>query len=144
MQSNAARIGVLAAVVAAAVVLFIVLGGDDGDGGDGTTTTTATATTATATGTTDSSAPQLIVVKDGEPVDEVRTLTYERGDPVNIEVQLDPPEEEIHVHGYEITEPAEKSPVRLSFKADIDGLFEIEVHRTDGTDELIAELRVNP
>jgi hypothetical protein len=74
----------------------------------------------------------------------VRTLTFDKGDPVNIEVQLDRPEEEIHVHGYEISQPAEETGVRLSFKADIDGLFEIEVHRADGTDALIAELRVNP
>ena len=39
---------------------------------------------------------------------------------------VDPSVEEVHVHGYEIDEPAAKSPVRFAFPADIDGLFEIE------------------
>ncbi|HEU4979894.1 MAG TPA: hypothetical protein VFT14_01680 [Solirubrobacterales bacterium] len=123
-------------------MLFAVLsGGDDDDGGDGTTT--AVTTTSADNGEALSSAPQLITVKDGEPVGGVRTLTYDKGDPVNIEVQLDQPAEYVHVHGYEIEQPAETSPVRLSFPADIDGLFEIEVHGAGG-DVQIAELRVNP
>jgi hypothetical protein len=74
----------------------------------------------------------------------VKTLTYDKGDEVQLEVRLDEPEEEIHVHGYEIERPAEHSPVRLSFPANLDGVFEIEVHRLDGTEAEIAELRVNP
>jgi hypothetical protein len=141
MQSNAARIGVLVGVVAAAVVLFVVLSGGDDDDGDMTTTkTTATATEATTT----ANVPESITVRNGEPVGGVKRLTYERGDRVSIEIAVDSSVEEVHVHGYEITEPAAKSPVRLSFVAGIDGLFEIEAHRTDGTDEQIAELRVNP
>jgi hypothetical protein len=34
--------------------------------------------------------------------------------------------------------------VRLSFPADIDGVFEIEVHHPDGTEAEIATLKVNP
>ena len=118
MQSKAARLGVLAAVVGAAVILFIVLsGGDDsGDGGGGTTPTTAS-----DGATTVPDAPAVLTVRDGEPVGGVKTLTYDKGDQVNVRVNLDQPEEEIHVHGYEIEEPAETSPVRLSFTADIDG-----------------------
>jgi hypothetical protein len=134
-------LSVLAAVVAAAVILFIVLsGGDDnGDGGGGATTTKAS-----NGATTVPNAPTVLTVKDGEPVGGVKTLTYDKGDQVNLRVSLDQPEEEIHVHGYEIEKPAETSPVRLSFTADIDGVFEIEVHRLDGTEAEIAELRVNP
>ena len=141
MQSNAARIGVLIAAVAAAVVLFVVLSDGDDGGGDGTTT----ATTATTTGvTTVAEAPDSITVANGEPVGGVKRFTYRKGDRVSIEVTVDRSVEEVHVHGYEITEPAAKNPVRLSITADIDGLFEIEVHRADGTDEQIVELRVNP
>jgi hypothetical protein len=139
MQSNAARIGVLAGVIAVAVILFIVLNGgdDDGDGGgDGSTTTMSAITTAAG--------PEVITVKDGEPVGGVKTLTYSKGEEVNLQVNLDQPEEEIHVHGYEIEEPADESPVHLSFTADIDGIFEIEVHRLDGGEAEIAELKVNP
>jgi hypothetical protein len=125
----------LAAVVAAAVALFIVLqaGSDDEDGsanGPASATTTAAA--------------EVLTVNDGEPVGGVRTLTYEKGEQVNLEVRLNRPEEEIHVHGYEIERPALRSPARLSFPARLDGVFEIEVHRTDGSEAEIAELRVNP
>jgi hypothetical protein len=139
MQSNAARLGVLAAVIAAAVVLFIVLnGGDDSGEGGGDGTTTAANATATPSG------PQVITVSGGEPVGGVKTLTYNKGDKVNLQVDLDQPEEEIHVHGYEIEKPADTSPVRLTFTADIDGIFEIEVHKVGGGEAEIAELKVNP
>jgi hypothetical protein len=142
MQSRAARLSVLAAAIVAAVVLFIVLdsGSDDNgsnDNGGGGSTTSATGSTTTA-------GPIVVNVRDGEPVGGVQTLTFDKGDEVNLEVRLNRPEEEVHVHGYEIEEPAETSPVRLSFPAKLDGIFEIEVHHTDGTEAEIAELRVNP
>jgi hypothetical protein len=135
MQSNAARIGLLAAVVVAAVVLFVVLNGNDsgnGDGNDGGTTSTA------------ANAPQVLTVQGGEPVGGVKTLTYAKGDQVDLEVRLDAPAEEVHVHGYEIEKPAEKGPVRFSFPANLDGVFEIEVHNKDGSATQIGELKVNP
>ena len=139
MQSTAARLGVVVAVIAAAVVLFIVLdsGSDDdsGDGHPGTVSTSAGTTTA---------GPTVIDVRDGEPLGGVQQVTYDKGDQVDLEVRLNRPEEEVHVHGYEIEEPAQHSPVRLSFPAKLDGIFEIEVHHTDGTEAEIAELRVNP
>jgi hypothetical protein len=143
MQSNAARIGILIAVVAAAVVLFVVLSGGDDDGGDDSTTGATTGSTTISNTTTGPQAPDLIRVENGEPVGGVQRLTYGGGDRVRIEVRLDQPAEYVHVHGYEIEEPAETSPVRLDFNADIDGLFEIEVHGAGG-DVQIAELRVNP
>jgi hypothetical protein len=122
----------MAAVIAIAVVLFIVLkddGGGNESGGDGTGPVETT---------------QVLTVENGEPVGGVKTLTYDKGDQVNLEVRLNVPEEEIHVHGYEIEKPAESSPVRLSFPAKLDGVFEIEVHRKDGSEGEIAELDVNP
>jgi hypothetical protein len=140
-----ARIGILAGLVALAVVLFIVLSGGEDDDDNETTTATTPAQTTTDVGEGPSGrAPQLIVVSDDAPVGGVQTLTYEKGDPVVLEVQLDQPEDSIHVHGYEITRPAETSPVRIDFVADIDGLFEVEVHEPDGGEYQIAELRVNP
>lgn len=126
MQSRGARIGVLVAVVAVAIVLFIVLNGGGGGGGS------------TSSGT------QVLTVNDGNPVGGVKTLTYNKGDQVNLEVRLNTPEEAVHVHGYEIEKPAKTSPVRFSFPANLDGVFEIEVHRTGGSDVQIAELKVNP
>jgi hypothetical protein len=86
----------------------------------------------------------LSVDASGNPVGGVKTLTYNKGDQVQLEVRLARPEEEIHVHGYEKEAPANKSPVRLSFTANLDGVFEIEVHHPDGTEAEIAELHVNP
>ena len=136
MQSRGARLGVLVAVIAAAVVLFILLdSGSDDQGGDNPASNVGTRTTP---------GPQVLTVTDGEPAGGVQTLTYNEGDAVDLEVRLNRPEEEIHVHGYEIEKPAEQSPVRLAFPAKLDGIFEIEVHHLDGTEAELAELRVNP
>jgi hypothetical protein len=59
-------------------------------------------------------------------------------------VNLAVPEDEVHVHGYEIEKPAEHSPVTFSFPASLDGVFEVEVHRSDKTEGPIATLHVNP
>jgi hypothetical protein len=145
VQSTTARIGVLAAVVAVAVVLFIVLSGGDDD--DGTTTTAAATATTTAETTTDAeqpAGPPVITVRDGKPIGGVQDLTFNRGDQVRFVVQLDQPAEEVHVHGYEIEEPAGTSPVRVSFPADIDGVFDVEVHSHELGDIEIAKLTVNP
>jgi hypothetical protein len=46
-------------------------------------------------------------------------------------VNLAVPGDEVHVHGYEIEKPTEHSPVTFSFPASLDGVFEVEVHRSD-------------
>ena len=127
MRSNAGRFGLLAAVIAVAVVLFIVLNNDNSNESTDT-----------------SKGLQVITVNDGNPVGGVKTLTYNKGDDVQLEVRLNTPEEEVHVHGYEIEKPAEHSPVRLSFPANLDGVFEIELHKLDHSEAPIAELHVNP
>jgi hypothetical protein len=130
MQSRAARLGVLAAVIIAAAVVFVVLKNDNGDDG--------------SKGDATKGVQVLSVDAGGNPVGGVKTLTYNKGDQVQLEVRLARPEEEIHVHGYEKEAPANKSPVRLSFMANLDGVFEIEVHHLDGSEAEIAELHVNP
>jgi FtsP/CotA-like multicopper oxidase with cupredoxin domain len=127
MQSRAARLGLLAAVVVAAVVAFVVLKSGNSDESSNT-----------------SKGVQVITVNNGNPVGGVKTLTYNKGDQVQLEVRLNTPEEEVHVHGYEKEAPAEHSPVRLSFPANLDGVFEIELHKLDRTEAPIAELHVNP
>jgi hypothetical protein len=144
MQSTTARIGVLAALVAVAVVLFIVLSGSDDDDGDATTTAAATTATGTTTQASQPAGPPVITVRNGKPVGGVQELTFTKGDQVRFVVELDQPEEEVHVHGYEITEPATSSPVRLNFQADIDGVFDVEVHSHEFGDIEIAKLTVNP
>jgi hypothetical protein len=130
MQSRAARIGVLVAVIVAAAVVFVVLQSDN------------------SSDTSDSDAAKgvqmLSVDAGGNPVGGEKTLTHNKGDQVQFRVNLAKPEEAVHVHGYEIEKPAEKSPVSFSFPAKLDGVFEIEVHRLDHTEGPIATLKVNP
>ena len=141
MQSRAARLGVFAAVIVAAVVAFIVLKNDNSDESD---SGEVTVTRAGGVTTTESPVQTLSVDASGNPVGGVKTLTVNKGDEVRLEVTLARPEEEIHVHGYDKEAPAHKSPVRLSFTANLDGIFEIEVHHMDGTEAEIGQLRVNP
>jgi hypothetical protein len=128
MQSRAARLGLLAVVIVAAVAVFVVLKNDNSDDSSDTA----------------KGVQVLNVDASGEPVGGVKTLTYNKGDQVELRVNLVKPEEEVHVHGYEIAKPAEHSPVTFSFPANLDGVFEIEVHRLDKTEGPIAELHVNP
>jgi hypothetical protein len=128
MQSRPARLGLLAAVIVAAVVVFIVLKNNDSDESSNTAKGVQT----------------LSVDASGDPVGGVKTLTYNKSDQVELRVNLAKPEEEVHVHGYEIAKPAEHSPVTFSFPANLDGVFEVEVHRLDKTEGPIAELHVNP
>ena len=128
MQSRGARLGLLAAVIVAAVVLFIVLNNSNSENSSNTAHGVQT----------------LNVDANGDPVGGVKTLTYNKGDQVQLHVVLAKPEEAVHVHGYEIEKPADTSPVDFSFPAKLDGVFEIEVHRLDKSEGPIAELHVNP
>jgi hypothetical protein len=128
MQSRAVRLGLIAAVVVAAIVVFVVLKNNNSD----TSSNTA------------KGVQVLNVDASGNPVGGVKTLTYNKGDQVELQVNLAKPEEEVHVHGYEIEKPAEHSPVTFSFSANLDGVFEVEVHRLDKTEGPITELHVNP
>ena len=97
MQSRAARLGLIAAVVVAAVVVFVVLKNNNSD----TSKDTA------------KGVQVLNVDASGNPVGGVKTLTYNKGDQIELHVNLAEPEAEVHVHGYEIEKPAEHSPVTL-------------------------------
>jgi hypothetical protein len=138
----------LIAAVAAVVVLFVVLSGDD-DGGRGeraeiTPNQPATATTqSTETERKKPAKPKLerIVVEGGKPRGGVKRLSFERGERVQFVVKSDVADE-VHVHGYDVSKdlPAGGS-VRFSFPARLEGVFEIEL---EARHQQIAELRVTP
>ena len=73
--------------------------------------------------------------------DTVRELEFKQGDTVAFEARS-PEDDEIHVHGYDRAKdaPAGKT-VRMSFKATITGIFEIEFEQAG---KPIAELKVEP
>lgn len=117
-------------------------GGDDNGGagsgygdraGSGSATTTESTEAEPAIGT--------IVVRDGKPVGGVQELEYDAGEEVRFRVRSDAADE-VHVHGYDVSRevPAGASAT-ISFAADIEGIFEVEMHSSE---EQIAELRVNP
>ncbi len=144
MQSKGARAALLAALAAVAVVLFVVLSDGGDDESDSTTATTVTtATTATAPPEPEF---EVITLKSGEPVGGVQELEVHQGRPGADRGRLDEPQEDVHIHGYDIEEPIKPSgTVRFDFTAKLDGKFELE--RTSGPagrDVVLAEIVVQP
>ena len=157
-MSRNQRIGLVAVALVVAVVAFVIArpGGDDDDGdGSQQAAQTAPAQTETApaeeTAETETEPPpepevNRIRVRGGTAVGGVQRVPAAKGDTVRILVISDAPDE-IHLHGYDIYEnTAPGNPARLVFRADIEGIFEIESHVAEdaGKDPLLARLVVEP
>jgi FtsP/CotA-like multicopper oxidase with cupredoxin domain len=151
--SRAQRLTFLAIAVVIAIVAVLVLtsaGSDEEEADTTRATATPTATaeapegeatetpTATPTPTpTPTPKPQPPLLRAGKVTD----LRFTEGETVRFRVRSDTPEE-IHVHGYDITEEIPPGdPTTVTFPAEITGIFEIEFH---GSGEVIGELRVDP
>ena len=146
MQSNTARLGVLAAVIAVAAVLFIVLSGDDDeDSNGGETTATATQTSTGGTKTVENEAEAEITFRNDKVVGGPQELRVDGGDTVFIVVESDE-SVDLHVHGYKIEESVEADQkAQVSFTADLEGVFEVELHvHSTGEETPAAELTVTP
>jgi hypothetical protein len=148
--SREQRIAFLAIAAVIAIVAAVVIGAS---GGDDEETTTGATQTATAT-------PAETVPEEASPVEEEptatptpepkpplltaeqpRTLEFKEGDRIEFRVRHDAPEH-VHVHGYDIVEDLEPGKtVTLSFKADITGIFEVEL---EDSATPIGELKVEP
>ena len=117
------RIGLLLAALVVIVVVAIVVGSGGGDD------------TKTASG------PQTVTVVDGKPQGAIKTITYKKGDTVDLTVKSDTADE-IHIHGYDLHKDVEKGgSVHFTFPASIDGKFVIEL---EDAGEQIASLQVEP
>ena len=130
MQSRRLSLGLAAGAIAVAVVLFIVLKGDDGSD------------------STSAAGPTKITFRNGAPVGGVREIEVAKGDPVRLDVTPDVPAE-VHVHGYEVAREVEADQTaKLEFPATAEGVFEVEVHHlVNGEEEggvQVAELNVTP
>lgn len=145
MTSRSGRIAVLVAFVAVAAILFVVLRDDGGSGDSEATTTEQVQAQATqpADAPPPEPAPEVIEVRDGAPVGGVKELTFVKGDRVRIKVKLDGPQEDVHIHGYEIERLNPTASAEFDFTADLEGIFELEAHGPDG-DIVLAEIRVEP
>jgi hypothetical protein len=144
-------LGIAAAIAVAAVVIALVAGGGTDDSGDSDTSNTQAAETQGAgADTTQSTTPDKpkpkpevtqIEVKGGEPVGGVEDVQAKKGDTVRLAVRADVPDH-VHLHGYDVMRDiAPGKPAKLNFKANIEGVFEVELEDSGVT---IAEITVNP
>ena len=130
MQSRKLSLGLAAAAIAVAIVLFVVLKDNGGDSSSATTGLTK------------------ITFKDGAPVGGVRDIEVAQGDHVRLDVTPDVPAE-VHVHGYELEKDVKPGQTaKFDFPATAEGEFEIEVHHLVNGEEQtgvqVAELKVTP
>ena len=85
-----------------------------------------------------------LVIEGGQPVGGIQEIAVSKGDRVRIAVRSDTAGD-VDVHGYEIEQPVKVGGVTtIEFTADIDGLFEMELHQSSGEHAHLAELTVNP
>jgi FtsP/CotA-like multicopper oxidase with cupredoxin domain len=137
------RLAVSAAAAAVIVVLFVVLQPSDDDEAATTPTTATAAATTTQAATPKPPRPEYVEVRarDLKPVGGIKKIKVTKGDTVRIAVISDQAEE-AHLHGYDLSRDIGQGKVgRYRFKADIDGIFELEL---ENAGVQIAELRVEP
>jgi hypothetical protein len=155
-MSRNQRFALLAAALVVVVAAIVIAGGGDDDDENGTPAPGAPAGDAATEGSQTATTPaapeparpdvQRVTLRNFEPVGGVREIRAAKGDTVTIAVAADQADE-IHLHVYDITrEAAPGRPARFRFRADIEGVFEIESHEAEhaGKEPLIARLRVEP
>ena len=139
--------------VAVAVVAFIALRPSDSSdkADDPAAPTTATGQAEqqpTATAESAPAPPQEITLRDGTPQGGIKRIVVKKGDDVRLQVRTnEATADDIHLHGYDIEKPTKSgAPANFRFKADIEGVFEIESHTAEdaGKEPLIARLVVEP
>ncbi len=102
---------------------------------------TPTTTTTVASGPSTTNADEVDVNVAGGVIDGPDHFEYHLGDQVEIVVLTDVADE-IHVHGYDKMFDAEPGvPVVISFEADVQGIFEVEL---EGSALKLFEIQVTP
>jgi len=118
------RIGLLVGAVVIVVVAVIVIGSGGSDSSDKT-----------------ASGPQTVTVVNGKADGGIKTITYKKGDTVDLTVKSDTADE-IHIHGYDLHKDVPKGgSVHFTFPAAIDGKFVVEL---ENAGQQIASLQVEP
>jgi hypothetical protein len=88
-----------------------------------------------------SAGPTTIEVKDAKPVGGVKTVTYKKGDTIDLTVNSDTADE-VHFHGYDVHKDVKAGgSVNFTMPATIDGEFivELETHK-----QTLANVKVEP
>jgi hypothetical protein len=123
-MSRTQRLGLLGAALVIAVVAVIVIVAAGGSESPAKTT-----------------GPATVEVRDAKPVGGVKTLTYKKGDTIDLTVKSDTADE-VHFHGYDVAKDVEAGgTVRFEMPATIEGEFivELEDHK-----ETLANVKVEP
>jgi FtsP/CotA-like multicopper oxidase with cupredoxin domain len=117
------RLGLLAVAIVIIVIVAVLVGGGSNDSSK------------------TSSGPQTVTVVNGKPQGGIKTITYKKGDTVDLTVKSDTADE-IHIHGYDFHKDVPKGgTVHFSFPASIEGRFVIEL---ENAGQQIASLQVEP
>jgi hypothetical protein len=149
-MSRSTRLGLLAVALVILVVAFLALrpSSDDpettADAPTATPTLTDTATPAPGATDTPTPTPTPKPTVDPGPLltgSKVVKIRVDKGETVRFRVRS-PEDDEVHIHGYDIKKDVKAGETaNVSFKATIDGIFEIEF---EDAGKQIAELRVDP
>jgi hypothetical protein len=144
--SRAQRFGLIAVAVVIAVAAFVLARPDDEDEGEKAAETTETqpATTSPRAAPVKPPGPPVprIRIAGGKPTGGVKSIKVKTGERVRFAVSSGDTTDEVHVHGYDlIRNLAPGKPVRFSFRARLEGVFEIELEHSHTP---IAKLVVSP
>jgi hypothetical protein len=155
-MSRNQRIGLIVAALVVGIVAFAVAspgGENDGEQAAQTTPTQTQTETAPEEAETEAGpapppepAVTRISIKGGQVVGGAKRIEAGSGETVRIVVSSDAPDE-LHLHGYDITmNAAPGQPARFQFKANLEGVFELESHVAEdaGRDPLVAQVVVQP
>jgi FtsP/CotA-like multicopper oxidase with cupredoxin domain len=147
-MSRNQRIGLVVVALIVAVVAFVVARPGSDDDNPQPAAKTSPAETKENGEAAAPAEPQVarIKIRDAKVVAGPQRVEATKGETVRIVVSADAPDE-IHLHGYDIEREAQPGrPARFNFKADIEGIFELESHTAEdaGLDPLVARLVVQP
>jgi len=144
-MSKGQRLGLIALAFVVMAVAFVIARPDD-KSDEPAPQRTVRERAREPTATTDTRPEQRLALRARKPVGGIRRIVTKKGELVRLVVESDAPDE-IHLHGYDITREARRSePARFSFRADIEGVFEVESHEAEhgGGESVIARLVVEP
>lgn len=135
---------IAAVVLVAGIALAAGTGGDE-DPTAGTPPRTGSAgveTTAAGEKPTPPPAPRVdtLRIRGGKAAGGQKKLRYESGDTIALRLVADA-SGEVHIHGFDKYVQVGTSPKITRFKADREGIFEVEEH---GSGEILATLEIRP
>jgi plastocyanin len=126
-MSRNQRLALVVGAIVVAVVAFVIVQSGGSDSGPKTSTTN-------------------IVLSGNKVKSGPSTISVTKGDTVHIVVTSDKPNT-IHLHGYNIErQAAPGKAARFDFKANMEGVFEIESHTWEdaGLEPGVSKLQVRP